>query len=98
MTGPGRGERVIRLTGHLQAGKRFFLPKLHRVGEFLFSQGITTAGNLLYGVLCIRLLPVGEYAKFVVVFAVQGSLIVLMDLGISATFISLVGDGLKTGN
>jgi O-antigen/teichoic acid export membrane protein len=95
VTGAGQGGRVIRLAGHIQTGKAFFLPKLHRVGEFLLSQGITTAGNLLYGVLCIRLLPVGEYAKFVVVFAVQGSLIVLMDLGISATFISLVGERIE---
>ena len=84
VTGPSRGGRVIRLTGHMQAAKTFFLPKLHRVAEFLFSQGITIACNLLYGLLCIRLLPIGEYAKFVVVFAVQGSLMVLLDVGISA--------------
>jgi O-antigen/teichoic acid export membrane protein len=50
------------------------------------------AGNLLYGLLCIRLLPIGEYAKFVVVFAIQGSLIVLMDIGISGSLTPLVGD------
>ncbi len=50
------------------------------------------AGNLLYGLLCIRLLPIGEYAKFVVIFAIQGSLIVLMDIGISGSLTPLVGD------
>lgn len=50
------------------------------------------AGNLLYGLLCIRLLPIGEYAKFVVVFAIQGSLIVLMDIGISGSLAPLVGE------
>jgi len=68
---------------------------LHRVGEFLFSQGITIACNLLYGLLCIRLLPIGEYAKFVVVFAIQGSLMVLLDVGISGTFIPLVGERIE---
>jgi len=91
MTGAGQGGRVIRLTGHIQAAKTFFLPKLHRVAEFLVSQGISIACNLLFGLLCIRLLPIGEYAKFVVVFAIQGSLMVLLDVGISGTFIPLVG-------
>lgn len=50
------------------------------------------AASLLYGVLCIRLLPIGEYAKFVVVFAAQASLMVLMDVGISGSFIPLVGE------
>jgi O-antigen/teichoic acid export membrane protein len=95
VTGAGQGGRVIRFTGHIQAAKAFFLPKLHRVGEFLVSQGITIACNLLYGLLCIRLLPIGEYAKFVVVFAIQGSLMVLLDVGISGTFIPLVGERIE---
>lgn len=95
MTGAGQGGRIIRLTGHIQRGKAFFLPKLHRVAEFLFSQGITIACNLLYGLLCIRLLPIGEYAKFVVVFAIQGSLMVLLDVGISGTFVPLVGERIE---
>jgi O-antigen/teichoic acid export membrane protein len=95
VTGAGQGERVIRLTGHIPAAKAFFLPKLHRVAEFLVSQGITIACNLLYGLLCIRLLPIGEYAKFVVVFAIQGSLMVLLDVGISGTFIPLVGERIE---
>jgi O-antigen/teichoic acid export membrane protein len=74
------------------AWKAFVIPKLHRVAEYLTSQGITTAGNLLYGLLCIRLLPVAEYAKFVVVFAIQGSLVVLMDVGISGSLLPLVGE------
>lgn len=65
---------------------------MHRVAEFLVSQGIAVAGSLLYGLLCIRLLPLGEYAKFVVVFATQASIIMLMDVGISGSFIPLVGE------
>ena len=76
----------------LQSWKAFLFPKAHRVAEFLASQGITVAGNLLYGFLCIRLLPVSEYAKFVVVFAVQGSLTVLLDLGITGSIVPLVGE------
>jgi O-antigen/teichoic acid export membrane protein len=95
VTGAGQGGRVIRLTGHIPAAKVFFLPKLHRVAEFLVSQGISIACNLLFGLLCIRLLPIGEYAKFVVVFAIQGSLMVLLDVGISGTFIPLVGQRIE---
>jgi len=76
----------------IQAWKDFFVPKVHRVAEFMVSQGITIAGNLLYGLLCIRLLPVEDYAKFVVVFAVQGMLVLLMDVGATGSIISLVGD------
>ena len=70
----------------------FFLPKLRRIAEFLVSQGITTAGNVIYGLLCVRLLPIGEYAKFVVVFSVQASLMILLDVGISGSFIPLIGE------
>ena len=72
--------------------KSFLLPKLHRVAEFLVSQGIATAGNLLYGLLCVRLLPIPEYAKFAVVFAFLGTFTVLMDIGISSTLLPLVGE------
>lgn len=68
---------------------------MHRIAEFLVSQGITTAGNLLFGLLCVRLLPVGEYAKFVVVFSIQASLMILLDVGISGTFIPLVGERIE---
>jgi O-antigen/teichoic acid export membrane protein len=72
--------------------KAFFKTKLHRIVEFLVWQGITTAGNLLYGFLCVRLLPIGGYAKFAVVFAVLGSVVLLMDVGISNTLVPLVGE------
>jgi hypothetical protein len=49
------------------------------------------AGNLLYGLLCVRLLPSAEYAKFVVVFAVQGTIIALMDVNFTGTLVPLVG-------
>jgi O-antigen/teichoic acid export membrane protein len=95
VTGAGQGGRAIRSTGNIQTAKAFFLPKLHRIAEFLLSQGVTIACNLLFGLLCVRLLPIGEYAKFVVVFAIQGSLMVLLDVGISGAFIPLVGERIE---
>ena len=92
VTSAGQGGRAIRFTGNIQTAKAFFLPKLHRIAEFLLSQGVTIACNLLFGLLCVRLLPIGEYAKFVVVFAIQGSLMVLLDVGISGAFVPLIGD------
>jgi hypothetical protein len=76
----------------IQQWKAFLLPKSQRVAEFLGWSGLTMAGNLLYGFLCLRILPVPEYAKFVVVFAIQGSLVVLMDIGITGSLVPLVAD------
>ena len=73
----------------------FLVPKMHRIAEFLVWQGTTLAGNLLYGFLCVRLLPIEEYAKFVVVFVIQGSLVVLMDVGITGSLVPLVGDRIE---
>jgi O-antigen/teichoic acid export membrane protein len=81
--------------GTAESWKSFLVPKAHRVAEFLAWQGTTMAGNLLYGFLCVRLLPIAEYAKFVVVFAIQGSLVVLMDVGISSSVVALVGDRIE---
>ena len=52
----------------LPTWKTYLVPKLHRFAEFFVSQGITTAGNLVYGFLCVRLLPIPAYAEFAVVF------------------------------
>lgn len=79
-------------TNRLQRWKEFLSPKLHRLSEFLVLQGITTAGNLLYGFLCVRLLPIPEYAEFAVVFGFLGTLTVLMDVGICSTLLPLVGE------
>lgn len=62
------------------------------VGEFLAWQGTTMAGNLLRGFLRVLLRPISEYAKFVVVYAVQGSLFVLMNVGIAGSLMPLVGE------
>jgi hypothetical protein len=69
----------------------FTAPKLRPLGRFLTSQGITLAGNLLYGLLCVRWLPTADYAQFVVLFGIQGSLAVLMDIGASGSIVPLVG-------
>jgi O-antigen/teichoic acid export membrane protein len=76
----------------LQSWKAFLAPKLRRVVEFLTAQGITLAGNLLYGFLCVRLLPIPEYAKFAVVFGFLGTLTLLMDINFSGALIPLVGE------
>jgi len=60
--------------------------------QFVTAQSLTMAANLLYGLLCVRLLPASEYAKFVVVFGVQGTILVLMDANVSGTLIPLVGE------
>lgn len=80
---------------HEQRWKTFLAQKMHRIVEFLTSQGITMAGNLFYGFLCVRLLPIPEYAKFVVVFAIQGSLVVFMDAGFSGSLAPLIGERIE---
>jgi O-antigen/teichoic acid export membrane protein len=60
--------------------------------NFLIAQGFTMVGNLAYGLLCVRLLPSSEFAKFVVLFAVQGTLVNLMDVSISGTLVPLIGE------
>lgn len=79
-------------TGRAQAWKAFLVPKLRRMAVFLRSQGIATAGNLLYGFLCVRLLPIPDYAEYAVVFGFLGTLTVLSDIGISGTLLPLVGE------
>lgn len=75
-----------------QSLKTFLTQKLRRIVEFLTSQGITMAGNLFYGFLCVRLLPIPEYAKFVVVFGFLGTLVVLMDISFSTAMLPLIGE------
>ena len=77
---------------NLERVKSFFIPKLRHVLHFLMKQGIAMAGNLLYGLLCVRLLPVTDYAKFAVLFGFMGSLSLLLDVGISNTLAPLVGE------
>jgi O-antigen/teichoic acid export membrane protein len=60
--------------------------------QFLFVQGLTLFGNLIYGILCVRLLPASEYAKFVVVFSVTSTLVALMDVNFSTSLAPLVGE------
>ncbi len=70
----------------------FAAPKLRPLVRFFTSQGITLAGNLTYGLLCVRWLPTADYAMFVVLFGIQGSLAVLMDIGASGSVVPLIGD------
>ena len=75
----------------LQTRRQFLIQKLRRVGEFFVFQGITLAGNLFYGFLCVRLLPISDYAKYAVVFGFLPTLSVLMDVGFSGALLPLVG-------
>jgi len=79
----------------LQTAKEFFFPKFRQVFHFLTRQGIAMAGNLCYGLLCVRMLPVPDYAKFAVLFGYMGSLTVLLDIGIASTLAPLVGEHIE---
>jgi len=76
----------------LEKAKAFLAPKFRQILQFVMKQGIAVAGNLVYGLLCVRLLPVPEYAKFAVLFGYMGSLTVLLDMGIAGTLAPLVGE------
>ena len=76
----------------LANAKAFLLPKLRQVLHFLAKQGLAMAGNLLYGLCCVRMLPKPDYAMFAVLFGFMGSLTVLLDIGISGTLAPLVGE------
>ncbi len=80
------------LMSRLQSWKAFLAPKLRRVAELFVSQGIALAGNLLYGFLCVRLLPIPDYAKYSVVFSVLAALTLLMDIGFSGALLPLIGE------
>jgi O-antigen/teichoic acid export membrane protein len=69
----------------------FIKSKTRRIWEYFSRQGVTVAANLLYGLLCVRILPVGEYAEFAVVFGCAGTLNILMDSNFSGTIIPLIG-------
>ncbi len=66
--------------------------KARVLAQFFSAQALTMAGNLLYGLLCVRLLQPADYAKFVVLFGVQGTIIVLMDVNFSGSLIPLIGE------
>src|SRR5450756_928093 len=74
--------------------KQFFAPKLRSVAHFFLAQGLTMAGNLVYGFLCLRMLEVSAYAKYTILFGFMGSLTVLLDVGISNTLAPLIGQKL----
>ena len=66
--------------------------RLYAIRQYLLSQGVTVACNLVYGLLCVRLLAPADYAKFVVLFGVQGTFVILMDVGVTGSLIPLVGE------
>jgi len=76
----------------LARANRFLAPKILQIAHFASKQGIAAAGNLLYGLLCLRMLPVADYAKFAVLFGYMGSITVLLDVGVAGTLAPLVGE------
>jgi hypothetical protein len=76
----------------LARANRFFAPKILQIAHFASKQGIAAIGNLLYGLLCVRTLPVADYAKFAVLFGYMGSLTVLLDVGVAGSLAPLVGE------
>ena len=77
---------------HLQTTWDFLRSKSRHVVTYATSQGITIAGNLLYGLLCVRMLPITDYAHFAVLFSFLGTLTVLLDIGISSTLAPLIAE------
>lgn len=82
----------LQPVSRLKSFHAIFIPRLRRFVQHLPSQGITTAGNLFYGFLCVRILPKPEYAKFTVLFGFLGTLSVLSDISLSNSIIPLIGD------
>jgi O-antigen/teichoic acid export membrane protein len=76
---------------YFHSSRTFLASRLGRIIEFLTSQGIAMTGNLFYGFLCVRLLSISEYAEFAVVFAVLGTISVLMDISFSSALLPLIG-------
>jgi hypothetical protein len=74
-----------------ESSARLITARFPTVVQFFAAQGLTLVGNLLYGLLCVRLLPTTEYAKFVVLFGVLGTLVVLTDVNFSSSLIPLIG-------
>jgi len=81
-----------RMMSKLEQARAFLLPKLRHVMHFLTKQGIAMTGNMLYGLLCVRMLPIASYAQFAVLFGFMGSLTTLLDIGMSGTLTPLVGE------
>ena len=79
----------------LDKAKAFLIPKFRQVFHFLTKQGLAMLGNSVYGLLCVRMLPVADYAKFAVLFGFMGSLTVLLDVGISGTLAPMVGEQIE---
>jgi O-antigen/teichoic acid export membrane protein len=81
-----------REMGKGESSTRLIAARFPTVVQFFTVQGLTLIGNLVYGLLCVRLLPATEYAKFVVLFGVLGTLAVLTDVNFSSSLIPLIGE------
>jgi O-antigen/teichoic acid export membrane protein len=71
--------------------KSFLAPKLRHVGAFFMNQGIIQAANTLYGIACVRMLPIPDYAKYTLVYGYLGTLTVFLDGGMANTINPIIG-------
>jgi len=62
-----------------------------KLGEFLLAQGVLQILMAVGGFLLLRWMPVEEYARFTLAFAIQSAMIAIADIGFSGAIVPLVG-------
>lgn len=72
--------------------KKSVVEKINCMWEFMSMHGITVSARLLYGFICVRILPLQDYAKFAVVSGLIGTISILMDVNMSGTLAPLIGE------
>jgi len=75
----------------LDKAKAVLLPKLPHLAHLFTKLGAAIGANMVYGLLCVRLLPVADYAKFAVLFGFMGTITLLLDAGVTNTLTPMVG-------
>jgi O-antigen/teichoic acid export membrane protein len=66
------------------------LPKFHKLASFFLGQGSVQALNLLTGFLLLRWLSVEEYAVYALLVSFQGTVSVLVEMGLSGSLTGLL--------
>ncbi len=62
-----------------------------KLGEFLLAQGVLQILMAVGGFMLLRWMPVEEYARFTLAFAIQSAMIAIADIGFSGAIVPLVG-------
>ena len=81
-----------QLHGNWASLKPAILAKAAILLKFFTTQSLTMVFSLLFGLACLRLMAAEDYAKFVVVNAVMGTVLILMDLNLTGTLVPLIGE------